>query len=157
LTKGGSGDDFISGGDGNDCIDGGSGEDIINGDDGNDTLEGGNHSDVLDGGLGDDHINGGWHTDTCIGGGGNDTFVSCEIVDDDPPGECGDATNDDACSSPTPAPVGCGNDICGIGEDCNSWSHDCAGKSNGKPSGRYCCGDGTIQSAESVSICDDNF
>jgi len=38
----------------------------------------------------------------------------------------------------------CGNGICesGIGEDCLSCPTDCAGKQGGKPSKRFCCGDG---------------
>lgn len=41
----------------------------------------------------------------------------------------------------------CGNGFCeaGDGEDCLSCPQDCAGKQNGKPSGRYCCGDGDGQ------------
>ncbi len=38
----------------------------------------------------------------------------------------------------------CGNDICetGNGEDCRSCPADCNGLQSGKPSKRYCCGDG---------------
>jgi predicted MPP superfamily phosphohydrolase len=38
----------------------------------------------------------------------------------------------------------CGNGVCepANGEDCVSCSADCAGVQTGKPSGRYCCGDG---------------
>jgi V8-like Glu-specific endopeptidase len=42
---------------------------------------------------------------------------------------------------------GCGNGVCepNIGEDCLSCADDCRGKINGKPSNRYCCGDGDGQ------------
>jgi len=38
----------------------------------------------------------------------------------------------------------CGNGVCeaGNGEDCVSCAADCNGKQGGKPSGRFCCGDG---------------
>ncbi len=41
----------------------------------------------------------------------------------------------------------CGNGVCeaGDGEDCISCAADCAGKQSGKPSRRYCCGDGDGQ------------
>ena len=43
----------------------------------------------------------------------------------------------------------CGNGICeaGDGEDCVRCPADCAGKQGGKPSGRYCCGDGDGEGA----------
>ena len=48
--------------------------------------------------------------------------------------------------------------VCESGEDCNSCASDCDGKSNGKPSGRFCCGDGVPDPAEGdFSICDGNF
>ncbi|UCE59916.1 MAG: hypothetical protein JSU63_21030 [Phycisphaerales bacterium] len=41
----------------------------------------------------------------------------------------------------------CGNNVCETadGEDCVSCADDCNGVLGGKPSGRYCCGDGTAQ------------
>jgi hypothetical protein len=40
--------------------------------------------------------------------------------------------------------TGCGDGVCdpGAGENCVSCPADCAGKQSGKPSGRFCCGDG---------------
>ena len=48
------------------------------------------------------------------------------------------------------------NGVCDPGEDCDSCD-DCAGKSNGPPSGRYCCGNGILEGPEGDgSICDGN-
>jgi len=62
---------------------------------------------------------------------------------------------------PTPGDPGggdCGNGVCNAGEDCTSCSSDCAGQTGGKPSNRYCCGNGVAESAEgNGSICDDNY
>ena len=57
---------------------------------------------------------------------------------------------------PPPTPGACNsNEVCDPGEDCNSCASDCDGKSNGKPSGRFCCGDGVPDPAEGDgSICD---
>ena len=50
------------------------------------------------------------------------------------------------CVAGTTAAV-CGNGICEVaeGEDCLSCAADCNGKQNGKPSRRFCCGDGDGQ------------
>ncbi|MBU4266126.1 MAG: S8 family serine peptidase [Candidatus Altiarchaeales archaeon] len=45
---------------------------------------------------------------------------------------------------------GCGDEYCAgadIGEDCTTCSVDCIGKTTGKPSGRYCCGNYVCESA----------
>ena len=39
----------------------------------------------------------------------------------------------------------CGNGTCDAGEDCTSCPADCPGVQNGKPSKRYCCGNGTCE------------
>lgn len=50
------------------------------------------------------------------------------------------------------------NGICDPGEDCQTCSNDCAGQLSGKPSNRYCCGDGIQQGPEGDgSICDGNY
>lgn len=53
----------------------------------------------------------------------------------------------DDCISGTSSGAICGNGLCeaGDGEDCVSCPEDCNGKQNGKPSGRFCCGDGDGQ------------
>ncbi|MDH3629018.1 MAG: serine protease [Acidobacteriota bacterium] len=51
----------------------------------------------------------------------------------------------------------CDNDnVCEPGEDCTNCG-DCAGRQNGRPANRYCCGDGTEQNAETSALCDGNF
>jgi hypothetical protein len=48
------------------------------------------------------------------------------------------------CPGGTTSGAVCGNGVCeaGNGEDCASCPSDCAGQQGGKPSSRYCCGDG---------------
>jgi hypothetical protein len=61
-------------------------------------------------------------------------------------GEDCDSCPSDCISGTLPGAV-CGNGICeaGDGEDCLSCPSDCNGKQNGKPSNRFCCGDGDGQ------------
>ena len=48
------------------------------------------------------------------------------------------------------------NGTCDPGEDCETCA-DCAGQSTGKPSGRFCCGNGELEGAEGDgAICDGN-
>ena len=70
--SGGSGEDEMNGGDGNDRMSGGSGEDEMNGGDGNDRMSGGSGDDELNGGDGDDRMGGGSGDDEMSGGAGND-------------------------------------------------------------------------------------
>jgi len=80
----------------------------------------------------------------CTGGADEDCDGDVDCADAD----CG---ADAACSTT------CGNGTCDAGEDCSSCS-DCAGVTSGRPTNRYCCGDGTAQSAEGDgSICDGNY
>jgi len=72
VIDGGSGNDKLEGGDGDDDIDGGSGKDKIHGHDGDDTLNGGDGGDKIDGGDGDDTITGGGGKDKIGGGDGDD-------------------------------------------------------------------------------------
>lgn len=69
----------------------------------------------------------------------NDNGV-CESGEDctNCPGDCISGTTDGAV---------CGNGVCeaGDGEDCVICPADCNGKQNGRPSGRFCCGDGDGQ------------
>jgi len=165
----GSGEDFVYGEDGNDTLEGGNHSDWLEGGQGNDWIDGGWHSDICIGGDGNDTFK------NCELDDGSDPVCedgTCDSLGEDscscsedcglPPGienSCSDAVDND-CDGATDcddldctgnSSCSCNNDgICDydIGEDCNNCSSDCAGKSNGKPSGRYCCGDGIDQSAE---------
>jgi hypothetical protein len=68
----------------------------------------------------------------------------------------GDIDCDDVdCLGDTACPY-CGDAICDPGEDCNSCGDDCAGVTKGKPSGRYCCGNGILEGPEGDALCDGN-
>jgi VCBS repeat-containing protein len=72
--RGGSGNDILIGGAGNDLLDGGSGNDLLLGGAGNDTLKGRDGNDILFGGLGNDMLEGGDGNDILVGGSGHDTL-----------------------------------------------------------------------------------
>jgi Ca2+-binding RTX toxin-like protein len=72
LMVGGSGDDDLHGGAGNDVIAGRGGNDHVDGGRGNDRLYGGNGRDHIDGGAGHDHIHAGNGNDVVHAGSGND-------------------------------------------------------------------------------------
>jgi len=161
LTKGGSGDDTIHGGYGNDCIDAGSGEDWVYGEAGNDTLEGGNHSDVLDGGPGKDTMDGGWHTDTCIADQIEDTFIDCEL-EVGPDLYCGDDYCDDTedscycpedCGPPLEEEQYCSDEVdddCDTHIDCTDT--DCSSDPLCSPASDP-CGNGTCDLDEDCLTC----
>ena len=71
----------------------------------------------------------------CMGTGDCDSDGTCEVGED-----CNNCPTD--CFAGSGA--SCGNGVCeiGDGEDCLSCPADCNGNQGGKPSGRYCCGDG---------------
>jgi len=72
--NGGTGNDVIYGGGGNDTIDGKGGDDVLYGQTGNDTLKGDNGNDTIYGGSGNDDIIGGNGNDGLYGGSGNDSI-----------------------------------------------------------------------------------
>ena len=72
-----------------------------------------------------------------------DQFIDCADPDCDLAPECQDPCDADG--------------ICEFGEDCNNCPNDCAGLSTGKPTGRYCCGDGILQGPENNGICSGNY
>jgi len=75
--------------------------------------------------------------------------------DNDGTCESGEDCNNcpDDCIGGSTAGAVCGNGVCeaGDGEDCVSCPSDCSGKQSGKPSGRFCCGDGDGQNPLSCS------
>ncbi|MCK4730176.1 MAG: S8 family serine peptidase [Candidatus Aenigmarchaeota archaeon] len=100
-------------------------------------------------------------TDTCIDAGTcsascSNTWPSCSLTSDGCCGpECTSDTDVDCVVS-----VVCGDDICAgnfegqlNGEDCNTCPEDCPSRTTGRPSGRYCCGDGACDPAENPEIC----
>ena len=84
-----------------------------------------------------------------------------EVCDDGEDNDCdGDVDCDDLdCASDQACQPTCNNDgTCDPGEDCQNCGNDCAGRQNGRPSNRYCCGNGIEESAEGDgSICDGNY
>ena len=79
----------------------------------------------------------GFDTTACTGCVGCDNDGTCE------PGEdCTNCPSD--CVTGTSGGAVCGNGACeaGDGEDCLSCPADCAGAQGGKPTARFCCGDG---------------
>jgi Ca2+-binding RTX toxin-like protein len=68
TMDGGPGNDFMSGGSGDDTMDGGPGNDFMNGNSGDDTLLGHDGRDVLRGGSGNDTLDGGNGSDVLRGG-----------------------------------------------------------------------------------------
>jgi hypothetical protein len=97
---------------------------------------------------------------TCDDGVDNDCdgLTDCEDAGDcayDPSCACDNdgvcEPGEDCTSCPNDCFAGtgafCGNDVCEAadGEDCVSCPEDCNGKQTGKPSNRYCCGDGDGQ------------
>jgi Ca2+-binding RTX toxin-like protein len=75
IVLGGSGNDTLQGGHGDDTLGGGSGDDLLKGGKGDDTLLGGSGEDTLKGGQGDDILDGGEGSDVIKGGQGNDTVI----------------------------------------------------------------------------------
>jgi hypothetical protein len=62
------------------------------------------------------------------------------------------------CTLQTGGGGGCNNNgTCESGENCNNCAADCSGRTGGKPSGRYCCGNGVHESPETTALCDGNF
>jgi Ca2+-binding RTX toxin-like protein len=85
IVAGGTGDDRLSGAEGNDKLSGGAGDDLLMGEAGNDklsggigddTLRGGDGADSLNGDAGDDHIFGGEGRDVINAGDGHDVIFA---------------------------------------------------------------------------------
>ncbi|MBM80484.1 MAG: hypothetical protein CMJ78_07815, partial [Planctomycetaceae bacterium] len=75
TVSGGDGDDRVEGSEDGDSLLGGAGNDTLVGNAGNDSMLGGDGDDSLVGGAGRDAINGGVGNDTGLGQGGADTIV----------------------------------------------------------------------------------
>jgi lysophospholipase L1-like esterase len=83
---------------------------------------------------------------------GSETVCS-DLVDEDCDGltDC----NDPDCTDSTDCQIPCNdNGECESGEDCNTCPNDCDGNRKGRPSGRYCCGNGIQEDPEYDGRCD---
>lgn len=85
-------------------------------------------------------------TNPCPGQGCDEANDLCVPAGCDGDGFCESGESCTTCASDCISGTGatCGNNICetGAGEDCLSCPADCVGQQGGKPSGRFCCGDG---------------
>ena len=72
----------------------------------------------------------------------NDVCIGCGDGTCDTGEDCTSCPSD--CISGSLPGASCGNGLCeaGDGENCVTCAADCNGKQNGKPSGRFCCGNG---------------
>ncbi len=68
----------------------------------------------------------------------------CAVCNEDGVCDVVDGEDCDGCAVDCVTGAACGNGVCeaGDGEDCLSCPADCNGKQGGKPSKRFCCGDG---------------
>jgi lysophospholipase L1-like esterase len=91
---------------------------------------------------------------------GGETAASCpEDCSVEPPPEdvcddgiCGPTESFESCPADCSAPQ-CNDDgVCNMGEDCLSCA-DCAGKTDGKPKNRYCCGADTCDTSRCGADC----
>jgi|GEM_PF-1905852 len=88
--------------------------------------------------------------DPCTGGETcNEATDTCDLPVCDNDGTCESGEDCNNCPNDCFSGSGasCGNGVCeaGDGEDCVSCPGDCNGVQSGKPSNRYCCGDGDGQ------------
>jgi hypothetical protein len=69
--------------------------------------------------------------------------------------------DDDECSDSADCQPDafCGDGFCDPGEDCETCETDCSGRSKGKKSEKYCCGNGILEPAEGPNgeVCDGNY
>lgn len=82
--------------------------------------------------------------------------VSC---DDGLDNDCDELIDCSDTDCDTAAVCLCNNDgVCDAGEDCEVCQSDCASVTSGRPSGRYCCGNGVAESQEGDgTVCDGNY
>jgi hypothetical protein len=71
----------------------------------------------------------------------------------------GDTDCDDAdCSGDAACQSVCDNDgVCEPGEDCDNCGNDCDSVTGGRPTNRYCCGNGVLEGPEGDGRCDGNI
>jgi hypothetical protein len=87
----------------------------------------------------------------------------CCVATEDPEVTCNDGIDNDCdgltdTDDPDCQSGGvCNNDgVCEPGEDCNNCGGDCDSRTNGRPSDRYCCGNGIVEGPEGDGRCDGN-